>query len=115
MRSNPIAILATSLLGLAIVSPAWCGDDEVALKKEDVPAVVLAALVKAANGSALSEFEKEHKHHKTVYTAEFKGADGKEMEVTVAEDGTVLKIEADGDEKDEKDEKNEQGEKSETK
>jgi hypothetical protein len=105
MRIESMTILATGLLSMAIVSSAWCGDDEVALKKEDVPAVVLTALEKAANGNALSEFEKEQKHHKTVYTAEFKGADGKEMEITVAEDGTLIKVEAEGDEKDEKNEK----------
>jgi hypothetical protein len=101
MRST--ALLATSLLGAALVSTAWCGDDEVKLKQEEVPAVVLAALEKAANGKALSEFEQEQKHRKTVYTAEFTAADGKKMEITVAQDGTVLTVEAEGDEKDEKD------------
>lgn len=105
MRIDPMAILATGLLSMAIASSAWCGDDDVALTKEDLPPVVLAALEKAANGKALGEFEKERKHHKTVYTAEFTGADGKEMEITVAEDGTLLKIESEGDEKDEKNEK----------
>ncbi len=103
MRITSLTILATGLISMALMPTAWCGDDEVTLTKADVPAVVLAALEKAANGNALSEFEKEKKHHKVVYTAEYTGANGTTMEVTVAEDGTVLAVEAEGGEKEEKD------------
>jgi hypothetical protein len=110
MGRRPFTTLTTALLSMAALSAAWCGDEE-KLTKEQVPPAVLAVLEKAANGNALNEFEKEKKHGATVYTAEFKGADGKEMEITVSADAQLIKIESEGDEKDGKGGKHEHEEK----
>ncbi len=105
----PTTLTIGALLALAAGPTAW-GADEEKLTKDQVPPAVLAVLEQAAKGNALSEFEKELKHGKTVFTAEFKGADGKEMEVTVSAEAQLIKVEAEGDEKDEKGEKGEKGE-----
>lgn len=57
-------------------------------------------MVKAANGGKLCEFGQEVKAGKTVYTAEIKDAAGKELEVTVTADGTLVSVAAEGDDKD---------------
>ncbi len=88
---------------LAAGTNAWAADEEVAA--DQVPAPVMAALVKAANGAKLGNFERETEDGKVVYTAEFKDAQGKEQEVTVAADGTLIGVEAeDADDQDDGDE-----------
>jgi len=74
------------------------GDKEVTL--EQVPAAVRAAIRKeAGQGTVIKEIEAETKNGKTVYEAEFV-KDGREVEVTVAADGTVLSREIDDDDDD---------------
>ena len=91
------------LLGCAL-SPAFAADgDEVKLTIDQLPAAVKATLVKEAAGAALSDFEKETKKGKVVYTAEIPGAaKGEVIEFTVAEDGTLVSKETEHDDGDEK-------------
>ena len=80
-------------LGLGLMATAWSAD--VSLKKEEVPPAVLATMEKAANGSALIDYEKETKKDgKVIFTANFKDKDGKEMEIEVSPDGTLIKVAA---------------------
>ena len=94
MRIPFINRLLTLTLGVGLMASAWSAD--VSLKKEEVPPKVLATMEKAANGNALIDYEKEtnKKDGKVIYTANFKDKAGKEMEVEVNPDGTLIKVAA---------------------
>ena len=103
----PRSCIALLLLGIAL-SPAFSEEKDEKLTADQLPAAVKATMVKEAAGAALSDYEKETKKGKVVYTAEMPGAKkGEVIELTVAEDGTLVSKEAehdDGDEKGGKDE-----------
>ena len=89
-----------SVLLAATLGFAYAEEKSQELTAEQVPAAVMATMVKAANGGKLSDFEQEVKAGKTVYTAEIKDAAGKELEVEVAADGTLVSVAAEDDDKD---------------
>lgn len=110
-------LLALLVAGSFLSAGLWSAEDEVELKKEEVPAAVLETMQKAAGGAVLGEFEKETKKGVVVFTATFT-KDKQEMEVTVDPQGKLISVEAEDDEdgdkdekKDGKDEKGEKGEK----
>lgn len=110
-------ILAATALATLLAQAGWAEDEE-KLTVDQLPAAVKATLQASAKGAPLSEFEREHKKGKTVYTAEIPGTEkGTVIEFTVAEDGTLLKTETekvDGKEDEEKGSKGgNHGEKSE--
>jgi len=71
-------------------------EEKVALS--DLPAAVQAAIQAKAEGGTVGEIEKETKGSKVAYEAKVTDKDGKKIEVVVAEDGTVLKVEDDDEE-----------------
>lgn len=75
-------------------------DDVVAWK--DVPAAVQTTIKTEAKGGTVIEVEKSSKKGKEVFEAKVKGTDGKTIEIKVAADGKLLKVEAEN-EDDEKD------------
>jgi antitoxin component YwqK of YwqJK toxin-antitoxin module len=108
-------LLALLIAGSFLSAGLWSADDEVELKKEEVPAAVLETMQKAAAGAALDEFEKETKKGAVVFTATFVGKDKKEMEVTVDAQGKLVSVEAEDDEDDKKDGKDHKDEKDDDK
>jgi hypothetical protein len=69
------------------------GDDDENVNLDDLPAAVKATILKEANGATIKEIEREKgKDGKIVYEAEWI-ENGKEVEITVAEDGTLLERE----------------------
>jgi hypothetical protein len=58
----------------------------------------MAVMAKAAAGSTLIEFVKDLEEGAVVYSAEFTGADGKLMEVTVSKDAVLLDVSPEVDE-----------------
>jgi len=64
------------------------GQDET-IAIEAAPAAVREAILKEAQGAAITELERKRKGGKPVYAAEF-FAGGKEIEIWIAEDGTVI-------------------------
>ena len=93
MRLSFINRLLTLTLGIGLTASAWSA--EVALKKEEVPPVVLVTMEKSADGNALSDYEKEtDKKGRVIYTANFKDKAGKEMEIEVNPDGSLIKVAA---------------------
>jgi len=94
------------LIGLGVVGTlaftAWAaqeGEEQVTL--DQVPAAVKATILKESAGGKITEIERETKNGKTIYEAEFL-LDGKEVEIQVAPDGTLLGREM-GDEDDDED------------
>lgn len=93
MRFSFINRLLTLTLGIGLTASALSA--EVALKKEEVPPVVLVTMEKSADGNALSDYEKEtDKEGRVIYTANFKDKAGKEMEIEVNPDGSLIKVAA---------------------
>jgi uncharacterized membrane protein YkoI len=74
-------------------------EDEEEVSIDQVPAAVKATILREAKGAAIKEIEKETKNGKTVYEAEFV-VGGKEIEIKVSADGTLLKREVEDDDDD---------------
>jgi hypothetical protein len=56
------------------------------------PAIVLAAMTKAAGGAPVSDYVRSVDDGEVVFSAEFTNAAGTVMEITVGRDGTVLDL-----------------------
>jgi uncharacterized membrane protein YkoI len=98
-------VAATVVLALAL--PAIAGEKEGKKKKEiklgDCPAAVQQTIKDNAGGGEILEVEKATKKDgAVVYEAEVKKTDGKKVEVKVAADGKLLKVE-DADEENDQD------------
>jgi hypothetical protein len=104
LRTTVGLIVATALLAPAW--PAFSAGREEKVKLEDCPAAVQKTIKDNAGSGKIVEVEKETKKDGTVvYEAEVKTADGKELEIVVAADGTLIKIESDDDDDDDDDDK----------
>ena len=98
-----LALGAVALVaGAALAEKARKHEEKVTL--DQVPQAVKATILKEAGGAKIKEIEKETKGERTVFEAEFV-KDGKEIEIKVAPDGTLLKrkAEKEDDEEDEDD------------
>jgi len=71
-------------------------EDEEEVSLEDVPAAVKATILKEAAGAEVEEVAKETEGGQIIYEAEFE-VDGKEIEIEVAENGTLLEREIEDD------------------
>ena len=89
-------------IGAVATKQALDGEKEITI--DEVPAAVKATILTEADGAPIQEIEMETADGKTVYEAEVI-IDGKEVEIEVAPDGTLLgkKIEDDEDEGDDDD------------
>ena len=93
----------TALLAVALALPVFVYAKEEKVSLKDCPEAVQKTIKDSAKDGRIVEVEKETKKDGTiVYEAEIKRADGKEVEVTVASDGTLLKTEVEDDEDDDK-------------
>jgi len=70
---------------------------------DQVPPEVAKTIRAEAGDNQITEIEEETKNGVTVYEAEWRTADGKEVEIKVAADGTLLKKEIEDDDEDEGD------------
>lgn len=111
-RSPAIGMMAMSLIGLGCAASKPEGhhkeeeENEVKISVDQIPAAAKATLDREAEGGALTEAEKETDEGKTVYEATTT-IGGKEYEIKVAEDGTLLKKKLEKKEADEDKEKHE--------
>lgn len=85
MRYSIAAVLAAGMLA---AWPASATADEVSI--DQVPPAVRATIEREVGKGRLEEIERETRNGRTVYEVEFE-RDGKDREIHVAEDGTVLK------------------------
>jgi len=76
--------------------------DEVEVTLDQVPAAVKATILREAAGAKITEIEKETHDGKTVYEAEFLRG-GKEVEIKIAPDGSLLGQKAEHEDDDEDD------------
>jgi len=85
----------STIILLFAASLAACSDknNEVDITVTNVPAHIVAIVQNALPGISLSEAEKEIKNDKIIYELEGKLINGKEYEIKISEDGTIIKIE----------------------
>jgi len=74
-------------------------EDEEEVSLDAVPAAVKATILKEAAGAEIEEVVKETEDGQIIYEAEFE-VDGKEIEIEVAENGTLLEREIEDDDDD---------------
>lgn len=88
--------------GAAAITVLANDKDEEEVSIDQVPAAVKATILKEAKGGTLQEIERETKGGKTVYEAEVI-IQGKEIEIKIAPDGTVIgrEVEDEGQEEEE--------------
>ena len=96
MRTEIMLSIAALLLMIAPASRA-ASEHEEEVSLEQVPQVVKATIQKEAAGAKIIEVEREIRLGRTIYEAEFI-RDGKEIEIEVALDGTLIKTETEDDE-----------------
>ncbi len=92
------ALIGMGLIG-AVTIAVWAEQNEVEEKisLDQTPAAVKATILKEAAGGTIKEIERETKNGKTIYEAEVI-IGGKEVEIKVAPDGTLLGKECEDDE-----------------
>ena len=91
--------LVVSTAALAVEEGDDDEENEVKVQLKDCPEAVQKTIKKEAGSGKIREIEKEQEGGKTVYEAEVV-IDGKEYEITVAEDGKLLEKEEEGAEDD---------------
>ena len=104
MLSMKSIIGVLTVMALALALPALAGGKEEKVKLADCPEAVQKTINDNANGGKIVEIEKETSKAGTVtYEAEVKKTDGTEIEIVVAADGKLIKIETEDDEDDDED------------
>ena len=104
MLSMKSIVGVLTVMALALALPALAAGKEEKVKLADCPEAVQKTINDNANGGKIVEIEKETGKDGTVtYEAEVKKTDGTEIEIVVAADGKLIKIETEDDEDDDED------------
>ena len=93
-RLGIFGVLGVAILALSVVAGTELLSQEEEVSLDEVPAAVKATILKEADGAEIEKVEREIEDGKVVYEAEFM-VDGQEIEIEVAEDGTLLSREVD--------------------
>jgi hypothetical protein len=117
VRSALVALMTLGLASAVTTTRAKAEEKEekeVKVKFDEVPAAVKATLTKESDGGKIESVDKETDDGKTIYEADVM-IDGKNYEIKVAADGTLIskKIDDESAEKADKNEKNEKNGKGE--
>lgn len=91
--NNYLKIVTITVLSSTALSACFDDDNEIDIALSEVPANVITIIQDTLPGISLTEAEKEVKDGATIYELEGKLIDGKEYEIKIAEDGTIIKIE----------------------
>ena len=91
-RSNLFWIVLFGGLATLTLGTLAIGLEEVDVTLDQVPDAVRQTILREAAGATITEIERETRNGKTTYEAEFM-SNGREIEIKIAPDGTVLKRE----------------------
>jgi len=91
--NNYLKIATITVLSSTILSACFDSDNEMDIALSEVPANVITIIQNTLPGISLTEAEKEVKDDVIIYELEGKLIDGKEYEIKISEDGTIIKIE----------------------
>lgn len=93
-RSSAYLKITATLLFSAITLTACTGkSSEIEIPVSEVPAKIVSIVQNALPGITLTEAEKETRDETVIYELEGKLINGKEYEIKIAADGTIIKIE----------------------
>lgn len=97
MKSIPLSLFALALTVLFASSPVRAEEQETDIPLADMPQAIMNAAMVAVPGIVVSEAEIKSTEAGDVYELDGE-AEGKEYEIQIARDGTVLSVEMDDDE-----------------
>ncbi len=89
-----VLVVAGVVVGIGAVATTRMMDEDIAVSIDAVPAVVKATILAEAHGHVIREIEMATKKGQAVYEAEII-VDGRETDILVAADGTLLGTEMD--------------------
>jgi len=88
-----LKISAITLLAASTLLACSGKSDETEIAVTDVPAKIIAIVQNTLPGISLNKAEKKIKDGRFIYELEGKLINGKEYEIKIAEDGSIIKIE----------------------
>ncbi len=97
LKTLSFASIFVFLLAFVFVFPSLAGDDE-EIEWSQVPPKVQETITEHMQGGEIEKIEREIKKKKItviVYEAKVKKPDGKEIEIKVDENGTLIELESD--------------------
>ena len=99
MKTKTFLIIALTTVAMTFGSSSFADEKEEKIQWNSVPRVVQKTITENTQGGKVEEIEKETKTRDgksvTVYEAKVKKTDGKKIEIKVADDGKLIKIEND--------------------
>lgn len=101
-KTMMLPLLCLCVITMVALAARAGGGHEEDVTLEQVPAAVKATILKESAGAKITEIERETKNGKVTYEAEFL-RDGKEIEIKIAPDGTLLGREIEDEDDDEDD------------
>jgi uncharacterized membrane protein YkoI len=88
LKYSAIAVISTMTL-----SACTDKDNDIKIPLSEVPASIITIVQNTLPGISLTEAEKEVKQDSVIYELEGKLINGKEYEIEITENGTIIKIE----------------------
>ena len=88
-----LKLSAAGILSAISLSACFDSSNEVDIPLSEVPSSIITIVQNTLPGISLTEAEKEVKDDTVIYELEGKLINGKEYEIEIAEDGTIIKIE----------------------
>ena len=91
--NNYLKISAIAVISTMTLSACSDKENDIEIPLSAVPASVITIVQNTLPGISLTEAEKEVKDDTVIYELEGKLINGKEYEIEIAENGTIIKIE----------------------
>ena len=88
-----LKLSAITILSILSLSACSDKDNDVEIPLSEVPASIITIVQDTLPGISLTEAEKEVKENTVIYELEGKLSNGKEYEIKISENGTIIKIE----------------------
>jgi len=90
--NNYLKISAISVISTMTFSACTDKDNDIEIPLSEVPASVITIVQNTLPGISLTDAEKEVKDDTVIYELEGKLINGKEYEIEITENGTIIKI-----------------------
>ncbi len=90
---NLLIIAAITVLTTSAITACSDKDNEIEIPLSEVPANIITAVQNTLPGISLTEAEKEVEHGIVVYELEGVLLNGKQYEIKIEEDGTIISVE----------------------
>lgn len=99
MKTKTFLMVALTTVAMTFGSSSFANEKEEKIQWNSVPRVVQKTITENTQGGKVEEIEKETKTRDgksvTVYEVKVKKTDGKKIEIKVADDGKLIKIDND--------------------